>query len=210
MTRWNVDDDLALRVILLLVDQQKNPMVCVPLVKTRVRRRNEEPELTTYPCFPRLGHTNAKDINHRTCQMNTNAKDINYRKMRQLITFSQPQKVCVSFSSHLSALFIRYSCCFTVVAQEDLQKKVRKDEGTNIHENSTWLSRFSVFSNLTHRGSHLINVASKGLIGYLQFHWKFTDQISPRMHLGSGEGSSAETWIILFKLHAVYKMYSCW
>ena len=112
VTRWNVDDDLALRVILLLVDQQKNPVVRVPLVKTRVGRRNEEPELTTYPCFPRLGHTNAKDVN--------------YRKMRQTKTLSQPQKICVSFSSHLSALFIRYSCCFTVVAQEDLQKRPRK------------------------------------------------------------------------------------
>ena len=34
MTRWNVDDDLALCVVLLLVDQQKNAMVLVPLVKT--------------------------------------------------------------------------------------------------------------------------------------------------------------------------------
>ena len=52
--------------------------------------------------------------------------------MGQTKTLSQPQKICVSFSSHLSALFIRYSCCFTVVAQEDLQKKVRNvgDVGT--------------------------------------------------------------------------------
>ena len=33
MTGWDVDDDLALCVVLLLVDQQKNPVVRVPLVK---------------------------------------------------------------------------------------------------------------------------------------------------------------------------------
>ena len=61
MTRWDVDDDLAVGVVLLLVDKQEDAVVLVPLVKAGVGGRDKEPKLSAFTRFSRFGHTDAKD-----------------------------------------------------------------------------------------------------------------------------------------------------
>ena len=61
VTGWNVDDNLAVGVVLLLVDKQEDAMVLVALVKTWVGWRHKEPELTTFTSLARLGHANADE-----------------------------------------------------------------------------------------------------------------------------------------------------
>ena len=104
-----------------------------------------------------------------------------------MITLPLPQKICVSFCGHLSTIFIRHSCCFTVVAQEDLQIKVKKAEILKTAPDCLVSLSFQISHTVGHT---FIHIASKGC---LHFNWKITDQISLRMHWGSGEGSSAET-----------------
>ena len=106
-------------------------------------------------------------------------------------TLSLPQEICVSFSGHLSTLFIRYSCCLTVVAQEDLQKRSRCQFPWKLYLIVSLLCLFKSHTSWVAPYKHWLKGYS-----HLHFYWKITDQISPRMHWGSGEGSSAETWNI--------------
>ena len=95
-------------------------------------------------------------------------------------TLSLPQKISVSFSGHLSTLFVRYSCCFTVIAQEDLEQKVKK--GVQVEKSTE--ARPGCLASLSSQIAHIVGHTLKILLieySYLHFHWKITDQISLRM-----------------------------
>ena len=61
VTGWDIDDDLAVGVVLLLVDQQEDAVVLVPLVKAGVGGGDKEPKLSALTSFSSFGHTDAKD-----------------------------------------------------------------------------------------------------------------------------------------------------